>query len=155
MERPEHDSSARERRVREPTPGDLTYTGLIMLILGVLAIGFKNEAPKSGIFGADMAGAVGAILVVVGIIVVGAGIVTAVEQRSRARSPMAAWPVPRVRRLGHGRARDPVPEGDVPIPFAPSVGLQLGGDPADRVVGRDGDDRRRHRRLRPRLTGVR
>ena len=89
MERPEHDSSARERRVREPTPGDLTYSGLILLIVGVLVIAFKNEAPKSGFFSADMAGAVGGILVVVGIIVVGAGIVTAVEQRSRGRSRVA------------------------------------------------------------------
>ena len=102
MERPGHDGSARERRGREPAPGDLAYTGLIMLVLGVLAIVFKDEAPKSGIFGADMAGAVGAVLVVVGIVVIGAAIVTALEQRSRARSRM-----PRGRSRGPGgSARD-------------------------------------------------
>jgi hypothetical protein len=88
MERPEHDGSARERRVREPTPGDLVYTGLIILILGAIAIAFKDEATKSGLFSADIAGAVGAVLVVVGVVVVGAGIVSAVEQRSRARARM-------------------------------------------------------------------
>ena len=97
MERPEHDGSARERRVREPTPGDLVYTGLIILILGAVAIAFKDEAPTSGIFSADIAGAVGAILVVVGVVVVGAGIVSAVEQRSQARAR-----VPRGQSRGFG-----------------------------------------------------